>query len=148
MKIVETIIGILDEMKNDAGCALNSYQYNDKMTANLTLDRKMEDITGLLIQITDFQLDLSKMTVREKCNLNVSFLKKETKLDAQGMEQDRIIDETKDVAIDFLRRVFALKGYRVTDDTIRVKSVFLRGDSARSGVNISFEIVELQGECL
>lgn len=148
MIIVRHLMSILEDMKNDTDCLLNSYQYNDKFTANIVLDRKMEDITALLIQITDFKLNMTRMTFAETANINISFLQKETKLDAQAYEQDIIIDNCKDVAVDFLRRVFALKGFRITDDTIRVKSVFLRGDSARSGVNVSFEITQVQGDCI
>lgn len=148
MNIIRHLTTILEDMKNDTDCLLNSYQYNDKPTANINLDRKMEDITALLIQITDFQLEMNSMTVRETADINISFLQRETKLDAQGSEQDIMIDNTKDVAIDFLKRVFALKGFRIVDDTINVKSVFLRSDSARTGVNISFKITELQGECI
>lgn len=148
MKIVETIIGILDEMKNDAGCALNSYQYNDKPTANLVLDRKMEDITAVLFQITDFRLETNRMSVKEIADINITFLQKETKLDAQGYEQDIMIDNTKDVALDFIKRVMALKNIKIMEDTIDVKSVYLRSDSARTGVNISLKLGEVQGTCL
>lgn len=148
MFIVRHLTGILQNMVEDPDSLLNSYQYNDKPTANVRLDSKMEDITAILYQITDFQLQTNRLTVKEKADINITFLQKETKLDAQGTEQDVIIDNTKDVALDFLKRVIAEKTLKILDETIDVKSVYLRSDSNRTGVNMTLKITETQGHCL
>ena len=148
MYIVRHLTAILQQMVEDTDSLLNSYQYNDKPTANVKLDSKMNDITAVLFQITDFQLQTNRLTVKEKADINISFLQKETKLDAQGTEQDTIIDTTKDVALDFLKRVIADKRLKLQDDTIDIKSVYLRSDSNRTGVNMTLKISEVQGQCL
>lgn len=149
MKIINRITTILQQMVEDHNCALASYQYNDKPTANIQLDRNMADPTALLIQLTDWNLDWSKGMVREVANINLSFLKKEPKLDAQGAEQETVIDEMKALAIDFIRRLNEHRfSVRINDDTIKVRSVFMRSDSNRSGVNLQMEIEEVRGECL
>lgn len=148
MIIVRHLTAILEDMVNDTDSLVNSYQYNDKPTANIRLDSKMEDITAVLFQITDFKLQTNRLTVKEECDINISFLQKETKLDAQGTEQDGLIDSCKDAALDFIRRVMCDKTLKILDDTIDVKSVYLRSDSNRTGVNVTLKISEIQGSCL
>jgi len=140
---------ILKGMAEDEYCDLASYQYNDKPTANIVLDKKMDDPTALLIQITDWKIDWSKGRILEKAAINLSFLKKEPKLDAKGIEQEAIVSDMKDLAIEFLRRLKQRRfQVRIVDDEITVKSVFLRSDSNRTGVNLQFELEEVQGNCL
>ena len=148
MVIVRHLTTILQNMVDDNDSLLKSFQYNDKPTANVKLDSKMEDITAILFQITDFELQMNRLTVREKADINITFLQKESKLDAEGYEQDIIIDNTKDVAIDFIERLMDDKTLRILDNTIDVKSVYLRSDSNRTGVNINLKIEQKQGECL
>lgn len=148
MIIVRHLMTILEDMKSDADCLLNSYQYNDHPTANLVLDKKMEDITAVLFQITDFTITTNRLTVKEEANINITFLQKETKLDAQGTEQDIFIDNTKEVAIDFIKRVMDDSTLKILDDTIQCRSVYLRSDSNRTGVNVQLRITEKQGSCL
>lgn len=148
MVIVRHLTTILQNMVDDNDSLLKSFQYNDKPTANVKLDSKMEDITAILFQITDFELQMNRLTVREKADINITFLQKESKLDAEGYEQDIIIDNTKDVAIDFIERLMDDKTLRILDDTIDVKSVYLRSDSNRTGVNVNLKIEQKQGECL
>jgi len=148
MVIVRHLTTILQNMVDDNDSLLKSFQYNDKPTANVKLDSKMEDITAILFQITDFELQTNRLTVREKADINISFLQKESKLDAEGYEQDIIIDNTKDAALDFVKRLMDDKTLRIIDDTIDVKSVYLRSDSNRTGVNINLKIEQKQGECL
>ena len=148
MIIVRHLTAILEDMVADTDSLVNSYQYNDKPTANIRLDSKMEDITAVLFQITDFKLQTNRLTVKEECDINISFLQKETKLDAQGMEQDGIIDNCKDAALDFIKRVMCDKTLKILDDTIEVKSVYLRSDSNRTGVNVTLKISEIQGSCI
>lgn len=148
MRIVGHLITILEAMKSDTDCLLNSYQYNDKPSANLVLDKKMEDITAVLFQITDFTITTNMLTVKEEAEINITFLQKETKLDAQGTEQETYIDNTKDVAIDFIKRVMDDSALKILDDTIQCRSVYLRSDSNRTGVNVQLRITEKQGSCL
>lgn len=146
--ITTRINKILEDMVNDEYCDLASYQYEDKPTANVKLENKKPSPTALFIQITDWKLSFDRMTVKEKAYVNISFLSKESKLDAGGIEQDVIIAEMKDLAVDFLQRLLEDKSLRILDDTIDMKSVFLRSDSNRTGVNISLEVEEKQGECI
>lgn len=148
MIIVRHLMTILEAMKSDTDCLLNSYQYNDKPTSNLVLDKKMEDITAVLFQITDFTITTNRLTVKEEADINITFLQKETKLDAQATEQDTMVDNTKDVAIDFIKRVMDDSTLKILDDTIQFRSVYLRSDSNRTGVNVQLRITEKQGSCL
>ena len=108
----------------------------------------MEDITAVLFQITDFTITTNRLTVKEEADINITFLQKETKLDAQATEQDTMVDNTKDVAIDFIKRVIADNTLKILDDTIQCKSVYLRSDSNRTGVNVQLRISEKQGQCI
>lgn len=148
MYIVHTITNILEAMVQDDQCGLKSWQYEDKPTANVRLDNKKPSPTALFIQISDWTLGYNTITVKESANVNISFLDKEAKLDAGGLEQDQIIDNTKDIAIEFLARLKAVPGLIVKNDPIKMKSVFLRSDSNRTGVNIELEIEQRQGECI
>ena len=148
MIIVRHLTSILEDMVQDTDSLVNSYQYNDKPTANLVLDKKMEDITAVLFQITDFKLNTNRLTVKEEADVNITFLQKETKLDAQGTEQDTMVDNTKDAALDFISRVIADRSLKILNDSIDVKSVYMRSDSNRTGVNIQLKITETQGQCL
>lgn len=148
MIIVRHLTSILEDMVQDTDSLVNSYQYNDKPTANLVLDKKMEDITAVLFQITDFKLNTNRLTVKEEADVNITFLQKETKLDAHGTEQDTMVDNTKDAALDFISRVIADRSLKILNDSIDVKSVYMRSDSNRTGVNIQLKITETQGQCL
>lgn len=149
MRIVNILTNILTAMVEDNDCTLASWQYNDKPTANIQLDRNMSDPTALLIQLTDWKLDWASGRIREKASINISFLQKEGKLDANGITQEAIITNMKNLAVDFIKRVNERKfSIRIVDDEITVKSIFLRSDSNRTGVNLQMEIEEVQGVCL
>lgn len=148
MYIVNTLKGILQAMTDDSSCDLASWQYEDKPTANVRLDNKMPSPTCLFMQITDFAIDHSLVTAREKASVNLTFLEKEGKLDAGGLQQDEIIDRMKALAIEFVQRLMAVKTVKIMNDEIKAKSVFLRSDSNRSGVNIELELEQRQGECI
>lgn len=148
MTIVNEIKGILATMVADEDCELKSYQYNDKPTANVVLDSKMPNPTALLLQVTDWYMEADMVSGKERTNINISFLTKEAKLDAKGDEQQPIVDDMKDIAIDFIKRLYAVKTLRILDDKIKLKSVFLKGDSNRTGVNLSLDIEERQAHCL
>lgn len=148
MVIVEKITAILQAMTDDPGCELNSWQYESKPSANLRLDSKKPSPTSILVQLTDFKLDITRLTSREKCHLNVCFLEKENKMDSKGLEQDVIITRMKDLATEFLGRVMSDKSIRILDDTIECKSVFYASDSNRTGVCLMLDVEQRQGECL
>lgn len=147
MRIVKTIIEILEEMVNDTNCALKSYQYNDRPTANVTLDRGKESPTALLYQITDWKMGLNQITEKERATIMISFLTKEAALDALGLPQDDVIDEMKDIAIDFVQRL-KMANFKIYGDDIVAKSVYLRSDSNRTGVMLMIDVEEKQGQCI
>lgn len=148
MTITTKIKTILSAMVDDVNCALKSYQYNDKPTANVTLDKGMESPTALFMQLTDWTVDLSGGTAKETTEINVSFLISEKQLDATADKQETAIDTAWGIAKDFIGRVLATNGIVPTGDTIDVKSVFLRSDSARTGVNVSMTLTTKQGYCI
>lgn len=148
MKIVDIIKTILEEMVSDDNCELKSWQYNSKADSNIRLDNKMPSPTCLFLQITDFELITNFMTVKEKAHLNICFMEKENKIDSQGLEQDVIITRMKDLAVDFLQRLFEEKSLQILDDTLVLRSVFYRSDSNRTGVCVMVDVQERQGDCL
>lgn len=148
MRIVRQLNNILQNMIDDPDCALASYQYNNLSKANVKLDYKKPSPTALFIQITDFVLDISLINKREKVNVLVSFLTKENKLDGQAVDQDVLIDDMSNLAVEFLKRVKADKTIRILNDEINFKSVFLTSDSNRTGVSIELDLLDLAGECI
>lgn len=148
MRIVNTINNILDAMVEDTNCDLASYQYNNLAKGNVRLDNKLPSPTALFIQITDFKLDISLITQKEKCSVFISFLDKEKKIDSEAVDQDVIIDNMTDIAVDFLQRLKDNGSIRILNDDIKLKSVFFQSDSNRSGVTIELELEERQGQCI
>lgn len=150
MRITDTIITILKAMVADSGCALESYQYNSKPLANVSLDRNKKSPTALLLVITDWQLDISKRnSVREQAEVNISFLTNQRPPD-RGMEpvDTDIITPMASLAADFLARLMADRSLVISDDRVIMKSIYDRSDSTRSGVNLTLHIEERQGVCL
>lgn len=148
MIIVTKIIGVLEAMVTDTNCKLKSYQYNDRPTANVRLDSKKPSPTAVLMQLTDWDMDIKSGVLTEEADINVTFLSKEGKMDADGDEQEPIIDAMRDLAVEFISRVREISSIRIEDDTVKVKSVFLASDSNRTGVNITLTIKQKQGGCL
>ena len=148
MIIVTKIIGVLEAMVTDTNCKLASYQYNDRPTANVRLDTKSPSPTAVFMQLTDWDMDIKSGVLTEEANINVTFLSKEGKMDADGDEQEPIIDAMRDLAVEFISRVREIPSIRIEDDTVKVKSVFLASDSNRTGVNITLTIKQKQGGCL
>lgn len=148
MIIVTKIIGVLEAMVTDTNCKLKSYQYNDRPTANVRLDSKKPSPTAVLMQLTDWDMDIKSGVLTEEADINVTFLSKEGKMDADGDEQEPIIDAMRDLAVEFISRVREISSIRIEDDTVKVKSVFLASDSNRTGVNITLTIKQKQGGCI
>ena len=69
------------------------------------------------------------------------------KTEAMTAVDANIIDRAAAIAVDFISRVMAEKTLRIEDDTLKVKSVYDRSDSTRSGVNLTLTITEKQGVC-
>lgn len=147
LKIVDVLRGILIEMTDDEECELASWQYNDMATSNVKLDNKKPSPTAVFYQITDFVYDLTTGIKREKANVLVAFLQKEVKLDAEGLEQDKIIKKMSEIAFEFLKKVTEEGSLRVLNDKITLKSTFLRSDSNRTGVVMELELEEKSGTC-
>lgn len=148
MVIIGLIRKVLDDMVTDTNCKLASCQYNDKPTANVRLDSKKPSPTAVLMQVTDWDMDIRSGVLTELANINVTFLSKEGKMDADGDEQEPIIDAMRDLAVEFISRVREISSIRIEDDTVKVKSVFLASDSNRTGVNITLTIKQKQGGCI
>lgn len=150
MHITDKLIQILQSMVADSGCALESYQYNSKPLANVSLDRNKKSPTALLLVITDWQLDISKRnSVREQAEVNISFLTNQRPPD-RGMEpvDADIITPMAGIAADFLARLMADRTLSIDDETVRMQSIYDRSDSTRSGVNITLHLEEKQGVCI
>lgn len=148
MRIINIVTNILESMVQDAHCALQSWQYNRLGVANVKLDNKKPSPTALVLMVQEFQIGYNNFNAKEEVSLNISFLKKETKLDAEGLEEQAIVDEMKYIAIDFIQRLKAVPSIMIENEEIKVQSVFLRSDSNRTGVNIQLDIIEKQGECI
>lgn len=148
MRIVTAVTNILEAMVQDQHCDLASWQYNRISVANVRLDNKKPSPTALVLMVQDFKIEYNSLNAKEVVNLNISFLKKEGKIDAEGIEEQVIVDEMKAIAIDFIQRLIAAPNIRIANEEIKVQSVFLRSDSNRTGVNIQLDLVEKQGECV
>ena len=148
MHIVNIINSILQAMVEDQDCELKSWQYNDLSTANVRLDNKKPSPTAVFLQISDWTMGCNATNVKESAEINLSFLEKEGKMDAGGIEQDEIIDRMKALAVDFIKRLKNVRPLEIEDDEYKIKSVFLRSDSNRSGVNLQLTVKERQGECI
>lgn len=149
MRIVNKLTSILAAMVEDSGSALQSYQYNSKPLANVTLDRSKPSPTALLLVITDWELQHNGLNVKESAEVNVSFLISQRPADRNMTDVDsNIIDRAVNIAVDFISRLMEDKSLRIEDDTLKVKSVYDRSDSTRSGVNLTLTITEKQGACL
>lgn len=148
MILVQKINNILEGMVNDTDCALQSYQYNNLGKANVVLDNKKPNPTALFVQVTDFVIDMSMINKREKMFILVSFLQKENKLDSEATAQDSIITDMSELAIEFVKRVRADRTIRILNDELKLKSVFYKSDSNRTGVTIELELMDLVGECI
>lgn len=149
MRLVNKLTDILAAMVEDSGSALQSYQYNSKPLANVVLDRNKPSPTALLLVITDWDMEHNGLNVRESAEVNVSFLISQRPADRNMADVDgQIIDRAIGIAVDFITRLMADKSVRIEDETIRVKSVYDRSDSTRSGVNLTLRITEKQGVCL
>lgn len=150
MRITDKILGILQAMVDDAECGLQSYQYNSKPLANVSLDRNKKSPTAFLLVITDWELDISKRnSIREQAEVNISFLTNQRPPDRGMAPVDAdIITPMASLAADFLARLMADRSLALDDDTVRMKSVYDRSDSTRSGVNITLHLEERQGVCM
>lgn len=147
MIIVRKLTNILQQMVEDTDCLLASWQYNNMSKANVRLDNKLPNPTALLVQISDWELNLKLNTKREGAEISIFFLEKEPKLDNEALYQDITVDNCSDMAIDFIKRVKNNPTLRILDETIKVKSVFYQSDSNRSGVCVQMRI-ETKPSCL
>lgn len=143
LKIVETLKDILEGMVSDTDCALQSWQYNKLSKANVRLDTKMPSPTALFIEITDFKIEMDKFTKKELAHVFVSFLDKESKLDDEGLNEDTIIANMSELAIDFILRIKEERTLRIKNDVINLKSVFYQSDSNRTGVTVELDLETL-----
>lgn len=147
MKIVEKIYSILSGMTADQYSKLESFQYNDLATSNVTLDRGKPSPTAVFYNITDFVFGLESGIKRERANCLVAFLDKEKKLDDDSLSQDTIITNMAELGTDFVKRIIDDGTLNIKNDEIKMKSVFLRSDSNRSGVVVELELEEKSGTC-
>lgn len=148
LRIVDKLVHILEDMVADTASNLASFQYNSIAKGNVRLDAKMANPTALLVQITDWSLDLTNMTKREAVEVSLFFLDKETKIDNEALAQEVIIKNMADIACDFLSRLMADKSLRIVDEKVKIKSVFYQSDSNRDGVCLQMRIEERGGSCL
>lgn len=150
MRITDIILGTLQAMEDDPGCALRSWQYNSKPLANVSLDRNKPSPTALALVITDWELDLSKRNVvRESAEVSVTFLTVQRPPD-RGMEPSDadIITPMASLAAGFLSRLMENRSIVIDGSSVSMRSVYDRSDSARSGVSVTLRIGERQGVCL
>ena len=149
LRIVDKLVHILEDMVADTASDLASFQYNSIAKGNVRLDAKMANPTALLVQITDWSLDLTNMTKREAVEVSLFFLDKETKIDNEALAQEVIIKRMADIiACDFLSRLMTDKSLRIVDEKVKIKSVFYQSDSNRDGVCLQMRIEERGGSCL
>lgn len=148
LRIVDKLVHILEDMVADTASDLASFQYNSIAKGNVRLDAKMANPTALLVQITDWSLDLTNMTKREAVEVSLFFLDKETKIDNEALAQEVIIKNMADIACDFLARLMTDKSLRIVDENVKIKSVFYQSDSNRDGVCLQMRIEERGGSCL
>lgn len=145
MRIVDTLTGILEAMRQDASSPLKSWQYNSPSRANVEHDYSRTPC-AVMYCITDWSVNLN--IARETAQVAVGFLTENPRLDYNGLDADGIIDGMKAVALDFLARMADGGAVEVTGDSVRIRSAYADDDRNLAGVFLEMEVRELQGECL
>lgn len=146
-KTEDKIKGILSAMVADSRCPLLSFSHQTQPMANVDLSDK-ETPTAVLLCVTDWRLSLKSHRRREVCDVLVSFLVRQQDVGFDGSQNSAKVGDMEDVAVDFVRRIEELQGYRIKGEEVVCKTIFNKYDTNTTGVALSFTIEELQGECL
>lgn len=145
MIIVDEVTGILEAMRQDTLSPLQSWQYNSPARVNVENDYTKTP-TAVMYCLTDWEVTFT--TVRERASVAVGFLTLQPNIDFDGLENDTRVEQTKDIALDFVRRVHEGGVLRIEDDTIRIRSIYDMDDRNLTGVFLEITLLEVQGQCL
>lgn len=145
MIIVSHITAILEAMRQDSNSPLMSWQYNSPSRANVENDYTNTP-TAVAYCITDWYA--SSNIVRERSSVVVGFLTSQPAIDFDGLANEALIDSMKDVAFDFVSRIKTAGILELTDDEIKIRSIYDLDDRNLTGVFLEINLKEIQGECL
>ena len=145
MTIVDTVTGILEAMRQSPLCPLKSWQYNSPARANVENDYT-DTPTAVMYCLTDWQVEFP--TVREVASVAVGFLAVQPAIDFDGRQNDLLVTQMKDCAIDFVYRITSGGTLAITDETIKIRSVYDLNDRNLTGVFLEITLKEVQGQCI
>lgn len=145
MIIVTEVTGVLEAMLQDTLSPLQSWQYNSPARVNVENDFTKTP-TAVMYCLADWEVTFT--TVRERASVAVGFLTLQPNIDFDGLENDTRVEQMKDIALDFVRRVHEGGVLRIEDDTIRIRSIYDMDDRNLTGVFLEITLLEVQGQCL
>lgn len=141
MKISDEILGILNTISD-----IKTIIYDSGFSSNVRIDRK-EDPVAILYLITDWVLDIKNGVSKEQCNIQL-FIGKRAAFDSKGEEKDIIVEDTIEIAREFISKLLASNELKVLDDNISLKSTWGKFDSFLVGTSITIRVEEKQGNCI
>lgn len=145
MQIVTHLTSILEAMRQDASSPLQAWQYNSPSRANVENDYSRVPV-AVMYCLTDWRV--SSDIIREIASVSVGFMTFQEKLDYDGIQNETYIDAMKDVALDFIARVKASGDVVITSDNYDIRSIYNEDDRNLTGVFVTFDCREVQGQCL
>lgn len=145
MNIVNHFTSLLEAMRQDTNSQLKSWQYNSPSRANVENDYSTVP-TAVMYCLTDWRVQAD--IVREMAQVSVGFLTTQPELDFDGMHNETLIDDMKDIALDFIARISSAGVVEITSDTIDIRSIYDGDDRNLTGVFVTLDCKEIQGQCL
>ena len=145
MRVVNTLKSIMDDL--EASGAIQSYTYQSPSRVNVDLDT-MRTPCGVMLCVTDRDVDIAQQTSRERSMVNIFFLTRQGSIDYDGTANDILIDQMTEVAFGFLSRLRLVDELHIVDDDVKLLSIYNEHDANTTGVNIQLTIEENQGHCM
>lgn len=140
MKTLSSLLYVLNSMEG-----IGSVVYENAFNANIRADGITTPL-ALLRVVEDWKLDTSNGFIFEKANCALFFLQC-CDLEFNSVKVDTTIEEMKQHALNFIRKVSKSAEIEIEDDEITLKSVYDHFDRNMAGVCLEFTAKELQGSC-
>lgn len=145
MIVRQILTDILADMVTNTDSPLESWQYNTPSRANVENDYTQTP-TAVMYCITDREINLT--IAREVAEVTVGFLTQQANIDFDGLDNEALIEQMHDVALDFIARICNDSRLEINNDTVRVRTVFDLDDRNLTGVFCELTIREVQGQCV
>ena len=144
-KIVSELVGICDQLKTDG--VINDYSYQEAGRANVELS-KYEDPFIIIYCLTDREIDRRNGLLRENASVSILFAKREKDIGFNGGEAEYLTDQVMEIAESFVSLLCQSTEVAITDEQLRLRSVYDQYDTNIVGVVLQANIKELKGHCL